>query len=158
MHNEPCKCGNTRPWLTIEGRTDDILCFENGVRIAPMLFYAILKEVHGINRFQLVQHNDDRLELRLIADNKQEIFNSAKKQLRIIFLKMVFRQRFIFLIKHLRHTLSAESISILLQKVKFESGEAPKSKNVWHLQASACKCQTFLCYNYRQGYIYYCFP
>ena len=95
-----------------------------------MLFYAILKEVHGINRFQLVQHNDDRLELRLIADNKQEIFNSAKKQLRIIFLKMVFRQRFIFLIKHLRHTLSAESISILLQKVKFESGEAPKSKNV----------------------------
>ena len=63
----------------IEGRTDDILCFENGVRIAPMLLYAILKEVHGINRFQLIQHDDDRLELRLIADNKQEMFNSAKK-------------------------------------------------------------------------------
>ena len=79
MHDEPCKCGNTRPWLTIEGRTDDILCFENGVRIAPMLLYAILKEVHGINRFQLIQHNEERLELRLIADNKQEMFNSAKK-------------------------------------------------------------------------------
>ncbi|MBQ5319357.1 MAG: phenylacetate--CoA ligase family protein [Oscillospiraceae bacterium] len=79
MHNEPCKCGNTRPWLTIEGRTDDIIFFENGVRIAPMLLYAILKEVHGINRFQLIQHNDDRLELRLIADNKQEIFTVAKK-------------------------------------------------------------------------------
>lgn len=71
--------GSTGNPCIIEGRTDDILCFENGVRIAPMLLYAILKEVHGINRFQLIQHNDDRLELRLIADNKQEMFNSAKK-------------------------------------------------------------------------------
>lgn len=68
-----------RPWLTIEGRTDDILCFENGIRIAPMLLYAVLKEVHGIERFQLIQQEDDRLELRLIADNKQEIFKVAKK-------------------------------------------------------------------------------
>lgn len=79
MHNEPCKCGNTRPWLTIEGRTDDILCFENGVKIAPMLLYAVLKEVHEIKRFQLTQQKDDRLELRLIADNKAEAFAAAKK-------------------------------------------------------------------------------
>ena len=55
MHNEPCACGNSRPWLTIEGRTDDILTFENGVKIAPLSLYAILKEIHGIQRFQLVQ-------------------------------------------------------------------------------------------------------
>lgn len=79
LHNDPCECGNKRPWLTIEGRTDDILCFENGIRIAPMLLYAVLKEVHGIERFQLLQQEDDRLELRLIADNKQEIFKAAKR-------------------------------------------------------------------------------
>ena len=79
LHNEPCRCGNMRPWLTVEGRTDDILCFENGIRIAPMSLYAVLKEVHGIERFQLIQQEDDRLELRLIADNKQEIFMVAKK-------------------------------------------------------------------------------
>lgn len=79
MHNEVCECGSTRPWLTVEGRTDDILCFENGVRIAPLLLYAVLKEVHGIERFQLIQQEDDRLELRLIGDNKQEIFKAAKK-------------------------------------------------------------------------------
>lgn len=79
IHNEPCECGNLKPWLTIEGRTDDILCFENGIRIAPLLLYAELKEVHGIERFQLIQQEDDRLELRLIADNKQEIFKVAKK-------------------------------------------------------------------------------
>lgn len=79
LHNEPCRCGNMRPWLTVEGRTDDILCFENGIRIAPMSLYAVLKEVHGIERFQLIQQEDDRLELRLIADNKQEIFTAARK-------------------------------------------------------------------------------
>ena len=79
LHKEPCACGNSRPWLTLEGRTDDILSFENGVRIAPLSLYAILKEVHGIERFQLIQHKRDRLELRLIADSKEERFAEAKQ-------------------------------------------------------------------------------
>ena len=57
IHNEPCSCGNPRPWLTLEGRTDDILTFKNGIRIAPLSLYAILKEVHGIERFQLFNTN-----------------------------------------------------------------------------------------------------
>lgn len=24
MHREPCACGNSSPWLTLEGRTDDV--------------------------------------------------------------------------------------------------------------------------------------
>lgn len=79
MHNEPCKCGNTRPWLTLEGRTDDILTFDKDIKIAPLSLYAILKEIHEIERFQLVQQKDNRLELRLVAVNKQESFLSAKK-------------------------------------------------------------------------------
>lgn len=82
-----------RPWLTIEGRTDDILCFENGIRIAPMLLYAVLKEVHGIERFQLIQQENDRLELRLIADNKQEIFKVAKSSGELSFSKECFDRR-----------------------------------------------------------------
>ncbi|MEG1359700.1 MAG: AMP-binding protein [Clostridia bacterium] len=79
LHNEPCVCGNAKPWLTLEGRTDDILTFGNGVRIAPLALYAILKEVHGIERFQLIQHSQDRLELRLIAENREEAFAQAKQ-------------------------------------------------------------------------------
>ena len=79
LHDEPCACGNNRPWLTLEGRTDDILIFSNGVRIAPMSLYAVLKEVHGIQRFQLIQQEDDRLELRIIAENKETIFPQAKQ-------------------------------------------------------------------------------
>lgn len=78
LHDEPCKCGNTRPWLTLEGRTDDILTFSDGVRIAPLPLYAVLKEVHDIERFQLVQTDTDRLELRLTAADKQKAFAEAK--------------------------------------------------------------------------------
>ena len=79
LHNEPCSCGNSRPWLTLEGRTDDILIFGSGIKIAPLSIYAILKEVHGIERFQLIQQENDRLELRLIAENKEEQFAKAKQ-------------------------------------------------------------------------------
>ncbi len=79
LHKEPCACGNSRPWLTLEGRTDDILVFGNGIKFAPLPLYAILKEVQGIERFQLIQHVNDRLELWLIAKNKQEQFAKAKQ-------------------------------------------------------------------------------
>lgn len=79
LHSKPCVCGNSRPWLTLEGRTDDVLIFENGVKIVPLSIYAILKEIHGIERFQLIQHENDRLELRLIAENREEQFVKAKR-------------------------------------------------------------------------------
>lgn len=80
LHNETCKCGNKRPWLTLEGRTDDILTFENGIRISPLSLYAVLKEVHEIERFQLIQQENNYLELRLIAENKQVAFINAKHE------------------------------------------------------------------------------
>lgn len=81
LHNELCPCGNDRPWLEIEGRTDDILTFSNGVRIAPLSVYAILKEVHGMKRFQLVKKSEDVLELRIISEDKQGAFNEASAAL-----------------------------------------------------------------------------
>ncbi|MEG1352480.1 MAG: AMP-binding protein [Oscillospiraceae bacterium] len=79
LHSEPCSCGNTKPWLTLEGRTDDVLTFDNGVRIAPLSLYAILKEVRGIQRFQLIQTGENQLELRLIAEDKTKVFIAAKQ-------------------------------------------------------------------------------
>lgn len=81
MHEEPCACGNNRPWLTIEGRTDDILTFENGVKIAPLSLYVVLKEIHEIHRFQLIQKEGDVLEVRLVAEEKQSAFEKAKQAL-----------------------------------------------------------------------------
>lgn len=78
IYNELCKCGNPRMWLTLEGRTDDILQFSNGVRIAPLSLYVVLKEIKGIERFQIVQQDNDKLELRITASNRQTVFESAK--------------------------------------------------------------------------------
>ena len=81
MHREPCGCGKPGIWLTLEGRTDDILTFDNGVMVAPMNLYAELKEVHGIRRFQLIQHPGNRLELRLLAEDPEAVFPEAKNRL-----------------------------------------------------------------------------
>ena len=68
VHSEPCSCGRNTRWLEIEGRTDDTLTLENGVKVAPMSLYRILEEVKGVRRFQLVQTAPDTLELRLICE------------------------------------------------------------------------------------------
>jgi len=83
LHSEPCACGNSKAWLTLEGRTDDVLTFENGIRITPLSLYATLIEVHGIERFQLIQHDKDRLELRLTAENKEKIFAESKRAVEV---------------------------------------------------------------------------
>ncbi len=78
LHNERCGCGNSSPWLELEGRTDDTLTFKNGMQIAPLPLYAVMKEIHEMERFQLIQVEQNHLELRLIAAEKQIAFEKAK--------------------------------------------------------------------------------
>ncbi len=83
MHHGPCECGNPSPWVTLEGRVDDIVTFvEDGkeIKIPPLAIYAVLKEVHEIQRFQVVAHKDNKLELRINpknGHNKEEAFESS---------------------------------------------------------------------------------
>lgn len=85
VHNEKCACSRSSCWLEIEGRTDDILTFDNGVQIAPMSLYKILEEIKSIRRFQLVQRAADRLELRLVSDDAAASFEQAKNDLNSFF-------------------------------------------------------------------------
>lgn len=81
VHDEGCRCGKNSYWLEIEGRTDDILSFDNGVRIAPMSLYKILEEVREIRRFQLIYKDAHDLELRIISDERDKAFEKAKRDL-----------------------------------------------------------------------------
>ena len=81
LHREPCGCGCTAPWLELEGRTDDTLTFSGGVRAAPLGLYALLKEIPGVRRFQLVQREQDVLELRLLAEDREAAFETARREL-----------------------------------------------------------------------------
>ena len=81
VHDEQCPCGRNTRWVEIEGRTDDTLEFEGGVRVAPMSLYKILEEVKGIRRFQLIQTGPKRLELRLTGDQPEAGFAQAQRDL-----------------------------------------------------------------------------
>ncbi len=85
LHDEPCSCGRTAPWLELEGRTDDIFSFAGGVQIAPMSLYRILEEIHLIRRFQLVQKNDELLELRIVSEDRETAFEEAVSSLNAFF-------------------------------------------------------------------------
>lgn len=91
LHDEPCKCGNHSPWLTLEGRTDDVVRFiQNGaeIKLAPLAIYATLKEVHELLRFQLITHPDNHAELRLEpveGITQEEAFCKAKTVLEEFF-------------------------------------------------------------------------
>ncbi len=88
MHYKPCPCNNPSPWLEIEGRTDDILTFvgtDGEVKIAPLALYALLKQVHGVARFQLIAHPHNQMELRLVCTEgapRQEVYEQAAAVLR----------------------------------------------------------------------------
>ncbi len=85
VHDEKCRCGKASRWLEIEGRTDDILQFDQGIQIAPMSLYKILEEVKTISRFQLIQRSVNDLELRLVAENRDEAFRQASHDLQAFF-------------------------------------------------------------------------
>lgn len=91
MHDEHCKCGNTSPWLTLEGRMDDVISYTQNnheVKLAPLAIYAVLKEVQELRRFQLIAYKDNLAELRLEPienRTKQEAFIKAQSALRDFF-------------------------------------------------------------------------
>ena len=78
-------CGRNTRWLEIEGRTDDTLVLDNGVKVAPMSLYRILEEVKGVRRFQLVQTASDELELRLVCEDPDAAFSDAERELQAFF-------------------------------------------------------------------------
>ncbi len=87
MHHEPCSCGSALPWLTLEGRTDDVVTFmQDGreVKIAPIPLYATLKEVHCLRRFQLLVYPGNRIAMRLIPAEgivREDAFTQVKTAL-----------------------------------------------------------------------------
>ena len=87
MHREPCSCGNSAPWIELEGRSDDVTAFqgERGeVRVAPLAVYAVLKEVPGIRRFQVMVCPGNKIDLRMEekeGENRETVFALAKEQL-----------------------------------------------------------------------------
>lgn len=87
MHHEKCPCGNPSPWIELEGRTDDVTTFKEAgreIKVAPLSFYAVLKEIHDLRRFQVLVYPENKIELRIETKEGVEesvAFEEAKKRL-----------------------------------------------------------------------------
>lgn len=70
VHDEPCPCGNKNYWIEVEGRTaSDPLIFPNNgneIKISPMTVYFLIAPWDTMRRFQLVLHEGNTFECRII--------------------------------------------------------------------------------------------
>lgn len=87
LHNETCECGRRGPWIEVEGRTNDILHFEDGkggiIKVAPMSIEDIIEETPGVQFFQFVLRGGNQIELRLVPnqnDDINEVFSRIEKR------------------------------------------------------------------------------
>ena len=71
-----CTCGITLPVVNVEGRTDEILRFRSSsggsIPVLPLALWSVLKETHGVLKFQAIQTAPDELKIRLEAKCTEE--------------------------------------------------------------------------------------
>lgn len=72
MSNERCPCGRTLPLLSeLEGRVEDILFLPDGRFIHPRAIWGVIKKRDEVLKYQLIQHEPARFELRLVTIDRK---------------------------------------------------------------------------------------
>ncbi|KPK15940.1 MAG: hypothetical protein AMK69_26605 [Nitrospira bacterium SG8_3] len=67
-----CSCGRVLPLLSeLEGRVEDILFLSNGGFVHPRAVWAVLSKRNEVLKYQLIQHELERFELRLVTVDYQ---------------------------------------------------------------------------------------
>jgi phenylacetate-CoA ligase len=88
LSGNPCTCGRTLRLLNdLEGRVEDMLTFADGHFLHPRAIWAVLRTAVGLLRYQLVQHEPDRFELKLVTtreDAYTKIVEQISPQLRTL--------------------------------------------------------------------------
>jgi len=86
ISSQKCSCGRTLPLLMeLEGRVEDIIFLPNGEFVHPRAVWEVFKERNEILQYQLIQHEQERFELRLVTvDSKihQNVINGILSDLR----------------------------------------------------------------------------
>jgi len=69
-----CPCGSPFPVVTVEGRTNDVLTFDDAehhpVQILPLALGSVVEECPGVHRFQAVETGPRDLTIRLDVDDE----------------------------------------------------------------------------------------
>jgi phenylacetate-CoA ligase len=68
MSDKTCACGRLLPILSeLDGRAEDMLYLSGGRFIHARAVWGIIKKTDGVCKYQLIQHELDRFELRLVT-------------------------------------------------------------------------------------------
>jgi phenylacetate-CoA ligase len=68
LSDEACPCGRTLPLLKeIQGRTTDFLLATDGRVVSGNALGVMVRELPGVERYQVIQHSRDRIEVRVVA-------------------------------------------------------------------------------------------
>jgi phenylacetate-CoA ligase len=68
LSNRKCACGRMLPMLSeLDGRAEDILFLPNGRFIHARAIWAVIKKINGVLKYQLIQHEPKRFELKLVT-------------------------------------------------------------------------------------------
>jgi phenylacetate-coenzyme A ligase PaaK-like adenylate-forming protein len=72
LSDEACSCGRTgRMLVGLEGRVEDMLFRPDGSFLHPRAVWAALAEAEGLLRYQFIQHDAERFELKLVTTTPQ---------------------------------------------------------------------------------------
>lgn len=72
ISSQKCSCGRTLSLLTeLEGRVEDIIALPNRELLHPRAVWKVFKGKDEIVQYQLIQHEPDRFELRLVTINRE---------------------------------------------------------------------------------------
>ena len=89
FHDKTCPCGNTSPWISITSAKDDTISFETGtdktVEIHTDEFSDILKDIPGLNGYQIVLYANNNISLRLQVEDESSrgfVFLQAEQTIR----------------------------------------------------------------------------
>lgn len=75
-----CRCGRTGPRLAeLEGRVDEILLLADGRLVTPIAVWSAVRATEGILRYQLVQREPERFELKLVTVDEQAFERIASR-------------------------------------------------------------------------------
>jgi phenylacetate-CoA ligase len=72
MRGRGCACGRTLQLLSeLEGRLEDTIFLPDGRFIHPRAVWMVFKRTHDVLKYQLIQHEFERFELRLVTVDRQ---------------------------------------------------------------------------------------
>ncbi|HEU0302971.1 MAG TPA: AMP-binding protein [Gaiellaceae bacterium] len=71
LTSAPCACGRrSRRLVDLEGKRNVILRLPDGTAVHSRTLWGVIKSVEGVRRFQIVQHEPARYEVRLVTDDR----------------------------------------------------------------------------------------